>query len=228
MLRSTRRRLSPLALGFSVALHAAALLASTGRHGPPVSGRDEVSVDVTTDLAPVPDDPTVAPPVDPAAISAKDPYPVAPGHAARPAPRVDSPAPTADTAHDETPRFTLAIGAGAGHALGLVSSSGTARSRDPGDPAAGPSVDTPARLVGGPAPTYTEAARADGIEGDVHVELVVDPSGAVESARVVRGLGHGLDEAALHAAQQYRFVAATAGGRAVRVRMDWSVQFRLD
>jgi protein TonB len=61
----------------------------------------------------------------------------------------------------------------------------------------------------------------------VQLELVVGLSGAVESARVVRGIGHGLDESALRAARQFRFAPATKSGQTVRVRMGWSVQFRL-
>jgi protein TonB len=79
----------------------------------------------------------------------------------------------------------------------------------------------------GLAPSYPDAARAAGIEGDVRLELVVGVSGAVESARVVRGIGHGLDEAALRAVRQFRFAPASKAGHAVRVRMGWSVQFRL-
>ncbi len=88
------------------------------------------------------------------------------------------------------------------------------------------SVDGRARLLRGAAPTYPAQARADGVEGTVGLELVVDASGSLESARVVRGAGHGLDEAALAAAKQFRFTPATKDGRAVRVRMGWSIDFR--
>jgi len=88
-------------------------------------------------------------------------------------------------------------------------------------------VDGQARLVRGVAPAYPDTARADGLEGDVHLELVVGTSGAVENASVTRGMGKGLDEAALSAARQFRFAPATKAGRPVRVRMSWSMQFRL-
>jgi protein TonB len=81
--------------------------------------------------------------------------------------------------------------------------------------------------VRGAAPTYPDAARAEGIEGDVLLELIVGTSGEVETARVLRGVGHGLDEAAVRAMRQFRFAPATLGGHAVRVRMSWSMQFRL-
>ena len=69
--------------------------------------------------------------------------------------------------------------------------------------------------------------KRDGVEGDVHLELIVGVAGGVESAHVVRGVGRGLDEAALGAVRQFRFAPATKDGHAVRVRMGWSMQFRL-
>jgi protein TonB len=83
------------------------------------------------------------------------------------------------------------------------------------------------RRAGGPEPTYPVAARAEGIEGDVQVELVVNAQGAVETARVVRGAGFGFDEAVLSAVRAWRFDPALKDGRAVRVRIRRSVQFRL-
>jgi TonB family protein len=61
----------------------------------------------------------------------------------------------------------------------------------------------------------------------VQLELVVGVSGAVEKARVVGAAGHGLDEAALAAAQKFRFSPATIAGKPVRVRMGYSIEFRL-
>jgi protein TonB len=134
---------------------------------------------------------------------------------------------------DDTPHFTIAIGTdddayGAASAGAAGGTSGTAPPReDSGEPLGQDAVDAQARLVLGLAPSYPDAARAAGIEGDVRLELVVGVSGAVESARVVRGIGHGLDEAALRAVRQFRFAPASKAGHAVRVRMGWSVQFRL-
>jgi protein TonB len=117
---------------------------------------------------------------------------------------------------------------GAADPGGLRSTAGTAGPND-NDAAAIPeqSVDRKARLVLGKAPAYPVSARSDGVEGDVDLELVVDRAGQVENARVLRGIGHGLDESASHAARQFRFAPATKGGRPVRVRMGWSMQFRL-
>jgi TonB family protein len=90
------------------------------------------------------------------------------------------------------------------------------------------SVDTPARLEHGATPNYPSEARAEGVEAEVKLELVVSAAGAVENVRVVRRAGHGLDDAAVLAARQFRFSPAVKQGHAVRVRMSWSVEFRLD
>jgi TonB family protein len=54
-----------------------------------------------------------------------------------------------------------------------------------------------------------------GIEGEVLVEVIFLASGQVRAVRVTKGLGHGLDEAALHAAEQIRFKPALQEGQAV-------------
>jgi protein TonB len=88
-------------------------------------------------------------------------------------------------------------------------------------------VQVPARLVHSAAPAYPAYARADDVEGDVGVEIVVDREGRVAEARVTAPAGHGFDAAALAAIRAYRFSPAQRDGHAVRVRMPWSVQFRL-
>jgi TonB family protein len=52
-------------------------------------------------------------------------------------------------------------------------------------------------------------------------------SGEVSVLRVVRGLGHGLDESATHAAAQIRFKPAQSGGRSIAVRTTVHILFRL-
>jgi TonB family protein len=49
----------------------------------------------------------------------------------------------------------------------------------------------------------------------------------VIDARVLHPAGLGLDAAALTAVRRYRFTPAERGGHPVRVRMRWSVEFRL-
>jgi len=65
------------------------------------------------------------------------------------------------------------------------------------------------------APKYTMEARQAEIEGVVRVEVTVDESGRVISARVVQGLGYGLDESALAAAKASTFEPATRCGKPV-------------
>ena len=54
-------------------------------------------------------------------------------------------------------------------------------------------------------PLYTEEARQAGIEGTVVVLTEVTPAGFPENPRVLRGLGHGLDQQALEAVQNWQF-----------------------
>jgi TonB family protein len=88
-------------------------------------------------------------------------------------------------------------------------------------------VSVPAKLVASATAAYPSDARADDVEGDVGLEIVVDAQGQVVDARVSKRAGHGFDESALNAIRRYRFSAAQREGRNVRVRMPWNVQFRL-
>jgi TonB family protein len=71
----------------------------------------------------------------------------------------------------------------------------------------------PAEVIFKPTPTYTPEARNLRIEGEVVLEVVFEASGKLRIVRVVRGLGHGLDEAATHAAEQIRFKPAKRDGQ---------------
>ena len=67
--------------------------------------------------------------------------------------------------------------------------------------------------------SYTDEARAAAIEGTVELELVVDVDGSTRDIKVLRGLGHGLDEAAIAALRRCRFRPGTRGSEAVAVRI---------
>ena len=84
-----------------------------------------------------------------------------------------------------------------------------------------------AKASGFVKPTYTDDARAAGIEGRVRVEVSLDETGKVVSARVVSGLGHGLDESAIDAAKRMAFSAATRCGSAVKSTFVVSMRFVL-
>jgi TonB family protein len=70
----------------------------------------------------------------------------------------------------------------------------------------------PVEILFKPKPAYTAEAKQMGLEGQVSLDVVFTANGAVKVLRVVRGLGHGLDEAAQQAAAQVRFRPATRGG----------------
>lgn len=72
---------------------------------------------------------------------------------------------------------------------------------------------TPAEIVSKPTPSYTEEARAKRIEGEVLLEVVFEATGKLRVLRVVKGLGHGLDDSAVRAAEQIRFKPALRDGQ---------------
>jgi TonB family protein len=71
----------------------------------------------------------------------------------------------------------------------------------------------PAEILSKPTPVYTDEARAKRIEGEVLLEVVLEASGKVRVIKVVRGLGHGLDDAAVRAAEQIHFKPAMQDGQ---------------
>ena len=78
-----------------------------------------------------------------------------------------------------------------------------------------------------PKPMYTDEARNLHIEGDVLVDVVFPASGPVQVIRVTKGLGHGLDEAAIKAAQQIRFKPALQDGKPVDFPAIVHIEFQL-
>jgi TonB family protein len=72
---------------------------------------------------------------------------------------------------------------------------------------------TPAEVISKPNPIYTDEAKKLRIEGEVLLEVVFESGGHIRVLRVVRGLGHGLDEAAARAAEQIHFKPAQRDGQ---------------
>jgi TonB family protein len=71
-------------------------------------------------------------------------------------------------------------------------------------------------LIFKPKPAYTDEARQAHIEGVITVHIRVLPTGQVEVIGLANKLGHGLDEAAMRAAEGTKFKPATdASGRPV-------------
>lgn len=79
-----------------------------------------------------------------------------------------------------------------------------------------------------PAVEYTEEASRLKVEGDVVLEAAFMASGnVVRVLRVVRGLGHGLDEAAIRAAEEIRYKPKYRDGQPVDHRTLIHIVFRL-
>ncbi len=66
-----------------------------------------------------------------------------------------------------------------------------------------------------PKPVYTDEARKLNIEGEVLLEVLFSANGELHVNRVVRGLGHGLDEAAIAATNKIKFKPAQRNGSAI-------------
>jgi TonB family protein len=86
----------------------------------------------------------------------------------------------------------------------------------------------PPRPVQQPLPLYTDVARKLGIEGMVLLRAVVLEDGSIANAKVIRGLGYGLDESAVLTIQdRWKFQPATLDGKPVLVQAHIEVSFRL-
>jgi TonB family protein len=77
------------------------------------------------------------------------------------------------------------------------------------------SPTTPVEILAKPTPVYTEEARRLKIEGEVLLQVTFTANGQIKVLNVVRGLGHGLDEAAVTAAQKIRYKPALRDGQPV-------------
>jgi TonB family protein len=71
-------------------------------------------------------------------------------------------------------------------------------------------------ILAKPRPQYSAEALKQNLEGEVLLDVIFPASGGeVHVNRVVKGLGHGLDEAAVRAAEQIKFKPALSNGHPV-------------
>ena len=94
-------------------------------------------------------------------------------------------------------------------------------------PPASTGVDTKPVRLSSPPPRYTEAARANNIQGTVILRVQVDENGAVSAVQVVRGLPDGLTEQAIAAARQAKFKPAMKDGKPVKFWIGLEMNFNL-
>jgi TonB family protein len=136
---------------------------------------------------------------------------------------------TNETGAVTTGGFSSGARAPRGAASGEVQTAGFDQraSAQPSVAAATKPIDRPVEIVFKPTPEYTDEARSARIEGTVSLELEFTAAGDVRVLRVVRGLGHGLDEAAQRAALRMRFKPAQSDDRPVDSRATVHITFRL-
>ena len=114
-------------------------------------------------------------------------------------------------------------GAGTGSDGGLGSGKGGGIGDGEGPYFMGDDVREP-ELIKQVRPLYTDEARIARAEGIVLLEAVIRKNGSVDSFKVVRGLGYGLDEAAIYTvANKWRFRPASYNGK----NIDYPVQIEV-
>jgi TonB family protein len=116
-------------------------------------------------------------------------------------------------------------GNGSGGARGIRGTAAAAESKPNGVAAGG--GNSRVDILNKPNPVYSSDGRALRIEGDVVLEVIFLASGQMEVVRVVSGLGHGLDEAAIQAAKQIRFRPAKHDGQPIDFPARVRIAFRL-
>ena len=76
-------------------------------------------------------------------------------------------------------------------------------------------------------PGFTEEALARKIQGEVIVEVVILKNGSVRPVRVIRGLSADLNEKAIEAASQWRFIPAKFKGQPVDLIAEIAIDFNI-
>lgn len=75
--------------------------------------------------------------------------------------------------------------------------------------------------------SYPESAKKKNIEGKVLIKIYVDESGNIDATNIIKGIGHGCDEAAEKAARSCKFTPAKKDGKNVKAQVILPVQFKL-
>lgn len=127
------------------------------------------------------------------------------------------------------------LGSGYGSSSGIITTPGTELAPGSGGgigSGRGPYVVgngvTPPTVLLQPLPSYTEAARNARVSGSVVIQCVIRKDGTVDSFKVIRGLGYGLEESAINTiATRWRFNPGTKDGVPVDVLANIAVEFRL-
>lgn len=116
---------------------------------------------------------------------------------------------------------------GAQGARGTVASGEGPKGNGAGTSGAATGVTSGVAILSKPNPAYSVEARTIKLEGDVVLDVIFLASGQLQVIRVVSGLGHGLDEAAIQAAKLIRFRPAQRNGQPVDFHAHVRIEFRL-
>lgn len=75
---------------------------------------------------------------------------------------------------------------------------------------------------------YPPEAKAKGIQGAVVMDILIDAQGQVREVKLIQGPGAGLNEAALEAVKQFKFIPARIEAQVVAVRIRYAYRFVLE
>jgi len=116
------------------------------------------------------------------------------------------------------------IGSGTGNGLGPGTGGGTGG----GVYEIGNGVSSPT-IIRSQDPAYTSEAMRAKVQGEVHLEAVVQPNGLLTDIKVIKSLDrtYGLDQAAIDAARKWLFRPGMKEGKAVPVKVQLILEFRL-
>jgi TonB family protein len=142
--------------------------------------------------------------------------------------RITPPTTAARSNNQATPAIAADVPSNAASASASGMLSDTAQ---PDRPATPPPVKTSSgaqqpRLLSGAAPVYPYAARAERVEGDVSVDLLIDETGKVARMTVISGPPL-LRSAALDALRHRKYLPAVLDGRATTAHITVVIHFQL-
>lgn len=109
---------------------------------------------------------------------------------------------------------TVAMSSGFGNGA-IEAFNGTSVHPKPPSQPSSHGADAPVEITFKPKPDYTDAGRQQKVNGEVRLEVLFKSDGRVQVIRVLQGLGYGLDEEAVKAAEQIKFTPALREGRPV-------------
>jgi TonB family protein len=98
--------------------------------------------------------------------------------------------------------------------------------QDSNIPRVGPGFTAP-HPISTPDPVYPKAARDAKREGTVQLWCVIGADGKVQNVRVIKSMGHDLDESSMTAVRKWKFEPAMKAGAPIAVQVNVETTFRL-